>query len=112
MELTMNENNGIKVINLKGHLDGNTSPKVQEEIMPIIQSGTKIVINMADCDYVSSAGLRLLLVIAKTLKSKGGKGVISGLLPEVKDVMEMTGFDRMYENYSSVDDAIKALNEG
>lgn len=110
MELNINEINNIKVLNLKGHLDGNTSPKVQEEVMPLIQQGSKVIINMSECDYVSSAGLRLLLVIAKTLKSKGGKGVIAGLLPEVKDVMEMTGFDRMYENYSNIDDAVNALN--
>lgn len=112
MELTINEIGGIKVLHLKGNLDGNTAPKAQEEIMPEIQSGTKIIINMTECDYVSSAGLRLLLVIAKTLKSKGGKGVLSGLLPEVKDVMEMTGFDKMYENYANFDDAVNALNEG
>ncbi len=111
MELSINEIGNIKVINVKGRLDGNTSPKAQEELIPLLQSGTKIIINMAECDYVSSAGLRLLLVIAKTLKSKGGKGVIAGLLAEVKEVMEMTGFDRMYENYSDTDDALKALNE-
>lgn len=112
MELSLNEIDNKKVLTIKGHLDGNTSPKAQEVIMPLLGQGVKIVIDMSECNYVSSAGLRLLLVIAKTLKSKVGKGVIAGLLPEVKEVMEMTGFDRMYDNFPSIDDAIKALNEG
>ncbi|MGM0369295.1 MAG: STAS domain-containing protein [Bacillota bacterium] len=109
METNFKTKNKIKIIELIGDLDGNSATKVREEIMAHIDNNSKLVIDMSKCEYVSSAGLRLLLIIAKKVKAVGGKGVLAGLVDEVKDVMEITGFDHMLTSYETVDQAINSL---
>jgi len=109
METKFKIKNKIKIIQLIGDLDGNSATKVREEIMSHIDTNSKLVIDMSQCEYVSSAGLRLLLIIAKKVKAVGGRGVLAGLVDEVKDVMEITGFDHMLTSYETVDQAINSL---
>jgi anti-anti-sigma factor len=109
METKLNTKDKIKIIQLIGDLDGNSATKVREEIMSHIDNNSKLVIDMSQCEYVSSAGLRLLLIIAKKVKAVGGRGVLAGLVDEVKDVMEITGFDHMLTSYETVDQAINSL---
>ena len=92
-----------------GDLDGSSAAKAREEIIAHIQADSKLVFDMRQCEYISSAGLRVLLIVAKKLKSKGGKGVLAGLVEEVKDVMEITGFDHMLNSYDSIDKAINSI---
>ena len=105
MELTSTERAGIKIIELHGNLDGNSAPQLQEEIEKIVTSDCKcLTLNMTDCEFVSSAGLRVLLISAKLLKKNNGLVVLSGLSEEVKDIMEMTGFEPYFEYKESIDD--------
>lgn len=112
MEISTYLQEDINVFELKGKLDVNTSPKVQEEVLGHIVSGYRMVLDMHGCDYVSSAGLRVLLVIAKQLAKVGGQGVLIGLLEEVRDVMEMTGFDNIFKSFDDFNSALTALQEG
>mgnify|MGYP000465144414 CR=1 FL=1 len=109
MEIKFETKDKIKIIRLIGDLDGNSVTEVREEIISHIDDNSKLVIDMRECEYVSSAGLRLLLIIAKKVKAVGGKGVLAGLVDEVKDVMEITGFDHMLTSYETVDQAINSL---
>ena len=109
MEIKIRRQGKIKIIQLIGDLDGNSAPEVREEIISHIDSNTKLVFDMKKCEYISSAGLRVLLIIAKKLKSVGGKGVLAGLVDEVKDVMEITGFSHMLSSYPTIDQAINSL---
>ena len=99
------------VICLEGNLDGLTAEYAQENLMNYVLPNCAIVIDMTKCPYVSSAGLRVLLMTAKQLAKIGGTGVFSSLAEEVKDVMEMTGFSNIFESYNSVDDAIAAIRK-
>lgn len=102
----------INVFELNGKLDVNTSPPVQDKVMEYILPDCKIIMDMSGCDYVSSAGLRVLLVIAKQLAKVSGQGVLIGLLEEVKDVMEMTGFDNIFQSYDTFEIAAAELKKG
>lgn len=112
MEIRSYLKEGATIFELDGRLDVNTSPKVQEEIMAGIGPGCRVVIDMKNCDYVSSAGLRVLLVIAKQLAKVGGFGVLAHVLEEVKDVMQMTGFDNLFKNYDDIDQAVAQVLKG
>lgn len=111
MEVSIKSKDDVKIIEIIGKLDGSSAEKAEEAISGLIVEGCLLVIEMSQCDYVSSAGLRVLLVTAKKLKIKNGLAVTSGLLDEVKDVMEMTGFDNMFENYDKLDEAVHALKK-
>ena len=112
MDIKTREQDGVTVIEISGSLDANTMPQAQEVIMPLVVPDALLILDMTSCNYVSSAGLRLLLMIAKTFKTaKGGKGCLAGLSDEVKDVMEMTGFAHFFKDFKTVQDAVKAIKE-
>ena len=109
MEISTTKQNGVTVTKLSGSLDGGTVGDAQDKIMPLISAKISMVLDLKDCGYVSSAGLRLLLMAAKQLSTQGGVLVLSGLSAEIKDVMEMTGFSNFFKTFDSVASAVEAL---
>lgn len=89
----------IIYIKLIGKLDSNSSSYVTDEILKLIKKDVNITIDMGECDYVSSAGLRTLLTIGKHIKMKSGRMQIINLLDDVKEVIEMTGFDSILNEF-------------
>ncbi|OCL27598.1 hypothetical protein U472_03325 [Orenia metallireducens] len=112
MEIKIDNQEDIKVIKLIGDFDGSSAGKVEDDIMPYIKNQSKLVFDMGECEYVSSAGLRVLLIIAKKLKSVEGFGVLSNLSEEVKDVMDITGFSHILNSYNTVNEAINYMKKG
>lgn len=111
MEINNYTKANVTVLVLDGNLDGTTVEYAQEKIIKHVVSNCKMVIDMTKCCYVSSAGLRVLLMTAKQLIKVGGIGVLAGLAEEVNDVMEMTGFSSMFDSYSTIEDAIAAVGK-
>ena len=112
MQIEVEKTGNIKIIRLIGDLDGASAPDVREELISHIDDNSKLVFDMSQCEYISSAGLRVLLIVAKKIQAKGGQGVLAGLVEEVEDVMEITGFDHMLTSYETIDQAITSLQEG
>jgi len=112
MKVNFEKREGVDIVNLIGRLDGNTAPLVKDEVTEKLSEKTSLIINMKDCEYVSSAGLRVLMIIAKTLKSKGGSGVLVEMNEEVGDVMEMTGFGNIFRSFKTIDEAFEVLQGG
>ena len=77
--------------------------------MPLIGPNSLLVLDMEQCDYISSAGLRVMLMVAKMLANKKGKVALAGLSEEIYDVMEMTGFAHFFEIYDTVSEAVEAI---
>lgn len=86
---TMNE---IKIVNLGGDIDANTASIVQEKILPLVKPGSKILLDVTQVAYMSSAGLRLLLSLYRQTVAKDGQLVLVGLSEEIADTMAVTGF--------------------
>jgi anti-anti-sigma factor len=113
MDIQTSTQDGVTIIKLSGNLDGNTVNDAQEKVMPLISpTAMSMVLDLKDCGYISSAGLRLLLMAAKELSSKNGILVLSGLSDEIKDVMEMTGFNNFFKTFSDVNSAVAAVRKG
>ncbi|MBU0467511.1 MAG: STAS domain-containing protein [Candidatus Omnitrophica bacterium] len=113
MDIKTRTKDGSTIIEIIGSLDGNTVNEAQEIILPLISSSNvSMVLDMKECGYVSSAGLRLLLMAAKQLSVQNGVLVLSGLSDEIQDVMEMTGFNNFFKTFDSVDSALDALRKG
>jgi len=88
---------GTLIIYLNGRLDANTSPELQQDIKNIIESGeTQLLINFQGIEYVSSAGLRVLITTIKLLKLKQGKLVLSNLSPAIFEVLKIAGFATIF----------------
>jgi len=112
MEIKIGKRDDVAVIELSGNLDGNTAPQLQEKVLPMIDDVCCMVLDMAGCKYISSAGLRVLLMVAKTISAKNKECALSGLCDEVKDVMEMTGFSGFFKSYDDIKSACKAVKKG
>ena len=79
-------------LSLKGRLDTVTSPKLQEALAEIISSSETFELDFAGVDYVSSAGLRVLLQGQKNAQAAGKSMVLKNVTSEVKEVFDITGF--------------------
>ncbi len=100
----------ILVIVLSGRLDANSAEPFQEQLLPKIESGeTPILLDLVDLEYMSSAGLRVLLVGARRLQEKGGRLGACSVQGEVREVLQMTGFDNFVAVYVDRETALADL---
>jgi anti-anti-sigma factor len=93
MEIAVSDVGEIKVVRIEGKLDTQSSPDAQAQLTQLIDQGaTKLVVNFEKLDYISSAGLRILLAAAKRLKGNSGELRICGLNEVVQEVFDISGF--------------------
>ncbi|MCP4181609.1 MAG: STAS domain-containing protein [bacterium] len=98
MEITQESKNGIHCLKIEGRLDAASAADAEKTISEVITSGAdKIVINLEELRYISSAGLRTLLVAAKEIKSKNGKIVICSMIESVKKIFDISGFTSIFD---------------
>jgi anti-anti-sigma factor len=109
MEIKSEIRGKVTIIRIIGKLDSSTSQAAEEQITHYVAANCCIVLDMSECGYISSAGLRLLLSVGKQLQSNGGKWAIARPLEEVADVINVTGFSNFFKIYPRVEEAIKSL---
>ena len=86
----------VAIVAASGRLDAAGAPEIEVHCKALVQEGTKrLLLDLAGVEYVSSAGLRSLLVLAKTAKGAGGSLALCGLTPTVREVMCISGFDNI-----------------
>ena len=92
--MTVNEVKLEDVIRLdvEGRVDTTTAPQLQQAILTAFQKTKTLEVNFEKVEYISSAGLRALLIGEKTAKSKGGSMTITGANEAVVEVFKVTGF--------------------
>lgn len=83
---------GYSLVTLAGAIDGKTAPEVQEQLRPVMEGSGNVVMDMSAVGYMSSAGLRLLLLIYRDFTARRRRLVLAGLSPEIRAVMHHTGF--------------------
>jgi len=108
MTVTVERDDDLKIIALEGELQASNADSIRDEVIALIDKKPMIV-SMGKCTYVSSAGLRALLMIAKTAKARKVKVIYAAATEEVTDVLKMTGFIKMLRCVDSVADAEKEL---
>ena len=77
---------------VKGRLDTLTSPQLESELEPLLGKAGSLTIDMSGVDYLSSAGLRLILTLQKHFKKEGGSFKLRNIQPGVREILRMTGF--------------------
>lgn len=91
MIINVEKNNEKVVLKIEGRLDTTTAPELEKEISALSNSVTELVLDMAKLEYVSSAGLRVILGAQKKM-SKVGKMTLVSVCETVMEVFEITGF--------------------
>lgn len=97
----------VLVLRIKGRLDAIASPNAEKTIFDHIDNGqSKLLVDFSQVDYLSSAGMRLLLRTAKKLKTSSGKLVVCSVTNNVLDVLKMSGFDHIIEISKNEDEGL------
>jgi anti-anti-sigma factor len=109
MEITTRTQDGITIIDISGKLDASNSKVAEKTILDAEGEGSKIILNMENLEYISSAGLRVLLLSAKKARSGHGKFCIVSLSESVQDVFEISGFSAIFEIADNVEEGIKMV---
>lgn len=92
MEIIKSKDINTLKVKLVGRLDTNTSVELEESVKKDEDGVDRIELDLKDLDYISSAGLRLILVMHKNMTAKRGKLVVLNPKDEVMEVFDMTGF--------------------
>lgn len=99
------------MVAIKGRLDAGTSGSLEEALNALVGAGeTKVLVDCRELDYISSAGLRVLLAAAKQFKKQSGSIALASLNPNVKQVFEISGFTSIFPIYSTREEALEALS--
>lgn len=95
-----------------GEVDSNTSMKLEEVLRGLITKGhKKIALALDNVPIITSAGLRVLLVIAKALYQSGGSFAMYGCQPNVKEVFKVSGFDTILNIENSYEDLVATFGQ-
>ena len=95
MLINKKQDNEAIIFELDGRLDTTTAPKLQEALIPAIDEADKVILSFEKLAYVSSAGLRVLLMGQKTATAKNTNFTIKNVSEEIMEVFDMTGFTDM-----------------
>jgi anti-sigma B factor antagonist len=110
MEITERKAADIVTLSLSGKLDTTSAKAFEQKILAHIESGDRrFIIDLAQLDYISSSGLRVLVAAAKRLANDNGKIVLCSLKDSVREVFNIVGFLSVFPAYGSYDEAVRGL---
>lgn len=110
MEISTRTQGGVTIVAVAGNLDSNTSPQAQQALDAVLAGGGKrIAVDFTKLDYISSAGLRVMLGTAKKLAATSGALRTFGLNDTVREVFDISGFSKILAVFPNEHDALSAF---
>ncbi len=107
MQISEEKRGGFTVIGLSGRLDPGSSPDVQEKLMSLIDQGeSRLILDLSELSYVSSVGLRVLILLAKNVQRAKGTLALAGLSEHVYAIFKIAGFTSIFSIYPTCDEAV------
>ena len=96
MDIIINNEMGKTLVVLKGRIDTTNADQFQQDIAPLMEGEhPDIEIDCSEMTYTSSQGLRIFLLLQKSVNARGGKMVLRNMNPQVKEVVDITGFSNI-----------------
>lgn len=100
----------VLVAKADGRIDGTNSSKFQKELETAVDTNARVVVlDLEHVSYISSAGLRVILLTAKSLQKKDAKFAVCSLSAQIREVFEISGFDKIISVQASQAEAVVAL---
>ena len=99
------------VVQVRGRLDSGTANDLAQRLQRLIDGGERrLIVDGGALDYISSSGLRVLLMAAKQLKPLNGTVALASLKPHILEVFQIAGFTSIFAVYPTVEEAAKAVS--
>ena len=109
MNIQTRQEGKTTVVSASGRIDAMTAPAFETSLTDLIQEGRLyLVLDLGGVEYISSAGLRVILASAKSLKSKDGMLLLANAQGPVQEVFDISGFGSVFNIYDSVEAALEA----
>ncbi|MDY6970852.1 MAG: STAS domain-containing protein [Thermodesulfobacteriota bacterium] len=110
MEINIQKEEKALIVSVSGRMDAVTAPEFERELVDCMNEGeANFIIDLGQLDYISSAGLRSMLITAKRLKAMDGQILLSSLRDTVKEIFEISGFSSIIPTYESVENALSQI---
>ncbi len=111
MEFVQAQSGDVVIVKLAGRLDGSNAHTVEQSFAGVLDSGaSRLAIDLSDLEYVSSAGLRVLLIVANRIQHANGKVAVFGLNGGVRAVFSISRFDTIFPIEADLAAAIAAVS--
>jgi anti-sigma B factor antagonist len=110
MQIELEDVAGVTVATLFGELDGRTAPEVQAALLQLPEPHRKLLLDLSGVTYISSAGLRALLMLYRQMANGEGRVALAGLSESIRDMMAVTGFLDFFDDYATRQDGVAALS--
>lgn len=111
IQVEVSTRNGITVVTVAGEIDGGSAPGLQAQVLPLLQQDGSLILDLGGVTYMSSAGLRVLLLLYRQAISRNGRVALAGVAESIKDTMAVTGFLKFFTVADTVDQALTTLGQ-
>ena len=109
MDIRIQPRDGIAIVAISGSVDGLTAETLLSTLPAHVEDGhTRLVVDLAAVEYTSSAGLRALLATVKEARRRGGDLRLAQINPNVRKVLELSGFVTILKIFAEVDEAVES----
>jgi anti-anti-sigma factor len=110
MKIRHQEKDGIVCFEIEGRLDAEAAPVAETLVKKVLKQGSqRLMFDLSRMDYISSAGLRVILMAVKELRNKKGKVVLCHLTPYVKEIFDVSNFSSIIPITDSVESGLKLM---
>ncbi|PRX97095.1 STAS domain-containing protein [Allonocardiopsis opalescens] len=99
----------VTVITLDGSLDSSTAPRARLDLEKLVPDGGRVLLDLSRTSYMSSAGLRVLLTIYRQSQRTGARVALTGVPPEMREIMAATGFLTFFSVSDTVQHGVQEL---
>jgi anti-sigma B factor antagonist len=112
MEIKVDKIDGNVVVSLSGRIDSTAAVEFEEKLIEIIDTGCHtMVVDFLRVQFISSAGLRVLLLAAKKVKPYGGKILLCDMSKDVREVFDISGFSSIFDIHENVTTATQSIKK-
>jgi len=109
MEVTEGRVGEATTLRIVGRVDSSVSKVLEQKVSEVVSRDSAIVVDLAEMNYVSSAGLRSFITLAKRARSSNRTIALCGMREEVAEIFEISGLLELFKIYDTVEAAVAAL---
>ena len=110
MDFAQEQAGDVLIVRLAGRLDSSAAPGAEQNFAGVLGGATPhLAIDLSSLEYISSAGLRVLLIVAKKVQQAQGKVALCGLTPNVREIFAISGFDAIFSIQPDAAAAVAAV---
>lgn len=112
MELKTSKIGDVITVILEGRIDANVAPDIEQKVLSLISEGScKLVADLSDVIFISSAGLRALITTLKEAHRKEGDLRLTGVKGRVLEVFDITGFSNIFKIYANAEESVRSYSD-